>query len=457
MVTTFVPTRYLSFSYTDDGTMVLFNSLTGAIGALPVDQATRAREALQRPARHKSPLEGVLDDLREGGFLVPEGTDEQAIAKQQFLTRYHEDYLNLHILPTEQCNFRCVYCYESFLRGSMSEEIRDGIKRYVERQKSVRTLEISWFGGEPLYAADVVTDLSRFFTEHCSTHGISHLASMTTNGYLLTPEVADEIIPLGVRSFQITLDGLAEEHDKRRILQNGGSTFERILTNLRYLKNSNHAFTVMLRHNFDQQTATKLEDFIAMLKTEFGDDPRFYTHFFAIGQWGGANDPELAVCDAKSGLDALLYGRRLAAEAGLSNASTFGNFRPNGYVCYAAHPKSFVVGSDGQLYKCTVELDYHDRNIVGHLRPDGTMELDWRKMGLWCETNGMEMGEDTKCSRCFFSPTCHGAVCPKSWMETGDVECPPEKVGIRKVLPLILQESQLPQPPNVRQGAQCLK
>ncbi len=385
-----VPTRYLSYSYAEDGTMILFNTLTGALGAIPADQSDFVRKSLNRTARHLYPLEGVLNDLREGGFLVAEGTDERAISRQQFLGRYRDDYLNLHILPTEQCNFRCVYCYESFLRGEMSPEIRNGIKRYVERQNNLRVLDIAWFGGEPLYAPSVVTELSGFFHQHSDARGIEYQASITTNGYLLTPEIAEEIIPLGVRHFQITLDGIREEHDKRRVLQGGGQTFDRIMENLKYLKSTDHSFMVMLRHNFDPESTPKLEEFINMLKEEFSGDPRFYLHFFAIGQWGGANDEELVVCDAKDGLDTLLRGRRLAVDAGLSNTYVFDRFRPNGYVCYASHPRSFVVGSNGDLYKCTVELDYHDRNIVGQIHENGTMDLDWRKMAMWCETNGVE-------------------------------------------------------------------
>ena len=413
------------------------------------------RDALKRSTVHVGPLEGILVDLLEGGFLIPEGTDERALVHEQYLGKYDDRYLNLILLPTEQCNFRCTYCYESFLRGAMCADVQEGIKRYVASQDTVRRLDIGWFGGEPLLAPDVVIALSQFFQKYTHEHGIAYTASMTTNGSLLHPDVVEEIVPLGVRSFQITLDGIREEHNTRRVGVDGSDTFDDILENLRYLKRSKHVFVVGLRHNFDPVGLDRLEEFIAMLREEFGGDPRFTTHFEPIGRWGGPNDSQLSICEGRSAAQAFIRAKRLAIDAGFRTSFQLEQFWPNGSVCYAANPRSFVIGSDGRIYKCTVELDYHDRNIVGRLHPDGTMELDWRKMALWCETNGRDEGK--KCVSCFFSPACHGAVCPKQWMDDDDCGCPPQRIGIRQMLPLLAEESMLPPPPETAAIAQCSK
>lgn len=438
MVETFVPTRYLSYSYADDGSLILASTLTGAIGAVPPAQAGEVRTALRRTARHAAPLEGLTKDLEHGGFLIPEGTDERELSRLSYLERYRDESLHLILLPTEQCNFRCIYCYESFKRGEMMPEIREGIKRFVSSQKQLRQLQISWFGGEPLLARNTVLDLARFFNDYSSAHGISLSVSATTNGYCLTPDLADELIPLGVREFQISIDGVREEHNRRRALEGTGDTFDRILENLRYLKLSDHLFVVMIRNNFDANNMSRIEEFIDLLRTEFECDPRFSVFFFPVGRLGGTNDIDLPVCENRELSDAYLRGKRLALQAGLRNALQIERFRPNGHVCYAANPRSFVIGSDGAVYKCTVELDYHDRNVVGHLGTDGTMRLDWKKMALWTETNGMEPGK--KCWSCFYSPSCHGAACPKDWLDAPECNCPPEKMNVRQLLPIIYEQ-----------------
>lgn len=327
----------------------------------------------------------------------------------------------------------------------MEPGIREGLKRYVAAQKRLEDLDIQWFGGEPLLAPGVVIDLSQFFADHCAQCSIHFSSGTTTNGSLLTPEIASEIIPRGVRRFQITLDGVQEEHDQRRVKHGGGDTFNTIMRNLRWLHTSDLPFTVMVRHNFDPNSLPRLPEFIGMLKDEFDGDPRFTVHFHPIGTWGGPNDADLVTCEWRSAAQVTMRAKQLAIEAGFRSGSQVSDYVPNGFVCYAANPRSFVVGPDGQLYKGTVELDSHARNIVGQLHPDGTMTLDWRKMALWCETNGREEG--VKCMSCFFSPTCHGAVCPKQWLDQNDCDCPSEKLEIRTVLPLLAREQLLPQPP----------
>ncbi len=94
----FVPTRYFSLSYADTGELMLYNTLTGAIGAVPRDQAQLAREALRRTARHTDPLHGILQDLRDGGFLITEDVDEEQVAYDVYLRKYREEYLHLIIL-----------------------------------------------------------------------------------------------------------------------------------------------------------------------------------------------------------------------------------------------------------------------------------------------------------------------------------------------------------------------
>lgn len=455
MVATYSPTRFYSLSYTDDGSLVLYNSRTGALGVVPSDQAEFARNALKRTARHDAPLHGILDDLREGGFLIPAGTDEAALVHRQYLQKYYDDFLSLIVLPTEQCNFRCVYCYESFLRGAMPEAIQEGLRRFVMSQARLKHLDVHWFGGEPLVAADIVADLVRWFFAYTREHNITFNSGMTTNGSLLTPEVADVIIPHGVRHFQITLDGQRGQHNQTRVLNGGGDTFDQVMANLRYLKSTDHTFIVMLRHNYGPESVDDIEGFVDMIKHEFGGDPRFTMYFQAIGKWGGPNDSELRVCEGQSAIQQQIRAKRLAVEAGFRGGFQLDYFQPNGSACYAANPRSFVIGSDGRVYKCTVELDYHDRNVVGHLKPDGAMELDWRKMALWVETNGRREG--LKCNTCFFSPACHGAVCPKDWMDEQDCQCPSEKVGIRQMLPLLVKESVLPAPPDLAAQAQCAR
>ena len=80
--------------------------------------------------------------------------------------------LELTLLPTEKCNFRCTYCYEDFLIGKMKPWIRSGVKSLIEKRvdMGLRNLNLSWFGGEPLLAKDVLFEIADFATTQLDTH-----------------------------------------------------------------------------------------------------------------------------------------------------------------------------------------------------------------------------------------------------------------------------------------------
>ena len=454
-MTRYVPSHFISMSYDADKSLILHSSATGALGVVPAEQAEEAREMLLPGRSYDDPQGDLAISLIKGGMLVPANRNEQWESHKEYVGRYRDDNLHLIVLPTEDCNFRCIYCYESFLRGTMPQEIQDGIVELVRSKQRLKHLEVSCFGGEPLLASEVVISVMQRLNDYCEASGVKLLSSATTNAYLLTPELAPVIIGLGVKHFQITLDGLDHDHDKRRVGRNGEATFDTILANLRALRDSELEFNVVIRHNFDPDSLQRLEPFLDMLAGEFAADERFRYNFQRIGRWGGENDEALEVCEGRDGARAADNARWLALGKGLRDAHTTNLIQPNGSVCYAANPNSFVVGSDGQLYKCTVELDYHDRNIVGRLHPDGTMDLNWQRMALWTETDGMDSGK--KCSTCWFSPSCHGATCPKNWMDDNDCECPAVKKTIQQTLTFIRADAITFGPPADAATAKCGK
>lgn len=86
------------------------------------------------------------------------------------LFRYNRSHLSLVIAATSNCNFRCVYCYEgSVLRAStMSEAIQETIVKFVESEAPhLETFTVTWYGGKPLLALDIIENLSIKFVDIC--------------------------------------------------------------------------------------------------------------------------------------------------------------------------------------------------------------------------------------------------------------------------------------------------
>ncbi|MFF7227919.1 hypothetical protein [Streptomyces sioyaensis] len=59
---------------------------------------------------------------------------EEAAFEEELVAALTDRTLHLIILPTEQCNFRCTYCYEDFSVGRMGPETVQGVKRLLDRR-----------------------------------------------------------------------------------------------------------------------------------------------------------------------------------------------------------------------------------------------------------------------------------------------------------------------------------
>lgn len=303
-----VPSRFTARAVTPDGRMALWNTYRGSMIVLPPEQAGTMKALLSRKG-FDGPLEGIAEYLYKRGFIVREGTNEFQRFQFDFGRRqYRPDVLELVFLASEDCNFRCTYCYENFSRGTMTPEARAGVKKYLEsRIGDLKFLTIGWFGGEPLYGFEAFEDLAPFFLEQARKHGIGYHSHMTTNGYLLTPEVSKKLLAWQVTKYQITIDGPPEFHDRSRPTRTGEGSFEVIFENLKAMSRHPELFEVDIRVNFDQANYPHIDHLLDRIAREFGADSRFRLRFRPVGRWGGANDDNLKVC----GLD---EGQRITQE-----------------------------------------------------------------------------------------------------------------------------------------------
>lgn len=291
-------------------------------------------------------------------------------------------HFQIAILPTEQCNFRCTYCYEDYRVGRMKPEIVSAIKCLLrQRIGDLEALTVSWFGGEPLLAKDIVLDVSNFAVDLASQHArLAYRGGMTTNGYFLDYETASALADCGVREYQISLDGPREVHNETRLRADGQGTYERIWANLLAIRNSSLPVSLLLRVHFSADTVPSLLPLLEDIKTQFLTDSRFSVAVMPIGRWGGANDAAIQLMSKDKQEQAIatflrvLFGENVSSPQNLS--------RMDGYVCYASRSNALVIRPNGHVGKCTLAL-YDERNKVGTLQPDGTIQLIPGRLAPW--------------------------------------------------------------------------
>lgn len=287
--------------------------------------------------------------------------------------------LDLTLLPIEQCNFRCTYCYETFTDGKMKPELVDSLRTLISRRApELDYLRLGWFGGEPLLAHDIVIDLSSHARDLAARYpGLDFFSGMSTNGYLLDAAMMEQMTAAGVTSFQVSIDGYGVHHDRTRVGRAGGGTFARIWSNLLELRASQLDFAINLRVHYSRDNIDHVFDFTDQLKAEFGGDRRFRIFFKTIEQLGGPNDGTLKVYGHREAAEvkARLMERLEGRMADVLPASAC-------YVCYAGKPNAFVIRRDGRIVKCTVGLD-EPQNLVGRMGPNGAMELVGDTLRPW--------------------------------------------------------------------------
>jgi uncharacterized protein len=308
--------------------------------------------------------------------------------------------MELILLSTEKCNFRCTYCYEDFLLGRMKDDVVEGILNLIKkRAPELDSLTLSWFGGEPLVAKQVVLDISRAARDICAVSGTGLNGGLTTNGSKLTPDVLKDLVDAHMKHYQITIDGDRETHNKTRIKANGEGTFDLIWNNLLAASKTDLDFQIKLRVHVTHTNMPSLFPLLDKIHHDFGSDPRFVVFFHKVNDLGGPLNKEtefLSYSEYNKRVDELtayhdkLWGREkptpssseiaIPLKIETRSASSEKDLRDVGYICYAAKPNSLLIRADGR--KCTVAFD-DDRNTIGRINRDGTMKIDNDKLRVW--------------------------------------------------------------------------
>ncbi len=301
--------------------------------------------------------------------------------------------LRLDILPTEECNFRCVYCYENFKIKKMDDKVIEGIKNLIlARSKTLKNLEINWFGGEPMLAYDVIKDIMEYSKYLSIRYNFKLTSSMTTNGSLLTIKKFKELYELYVRWFQISFDGDKDNHNKFRITREKTDTFDIIYNNILNLHKSNINSDIVIRLHLNKNNYQSIYNFIDRLSLDIGNDNRFKIFIRELSRLGGTNDKKLPVIDNQNEINYLLKKLRDRIKKSGLHIYKINNIE----MCYAASMSQYLIRANGYIGKCTVAL-YDDKNIIGKINSDGTIIIDKDKLKYWIRGNFSNNIGELKC------------------------------------------------------------
>ncbi len=301
----------------------------------------------------------------------------KVFSKHKIISSITNERFHLIIFPTEQCNFRCVYCYEDFEIGKMTDSLVTSVKNLIAHKiPELKRLDFSWFGGEPLLAKDLVLELAGFSQRLAKKNGCKITGDMTTNGLLLDIKTLTKLVSLQQKNFQISIDGDKEAHDKTRITRTGRGSFDKIWQRLVDAANTSLDFKITLRVHVTDINQKSVLDFCKRYDQTLSSDPRFMLFFKAIENLGGnanAIDNLIGKNSAKDFANSLT--ERYSSDCKVYNSG-------GKEICYASKPNSLAIRADGNINKCTVALN-DDRNSIGKINPDGTLTINNQKYSSW--------------------------------------------------------------------------
>lgn len=268
---------------------------------------------------------------------------------------------------------------------------------------------------------------------------------MISNGYKLTVPVALRLYELHAYEYHITLDGLKETHNKQRCLAHGSGTWHVIVDNLKKLKDGliRTHISILLRTNITKPIYANLDEFIKFLSKEFGYRRMFSLEWrFAVDMGGKrVNEIKKEFIKNENYAKKLLGYQSDAMNRGLYFTSGISILKPAGVVCYACKKSSYIVGSDGAIYKCT-DAFHLDTGVVGMLVDDGEMKLDPDKEAYWTEMTKSK--EVSKCVNCNVRPICLASNCSLRRHRNNEAAmCPEIKYSLEEYIKFYSKDSYL--------------
>ena len=384
---------------------VCYSGLTDSFFIIPSERTDSYRTIIENPDQHKKIFGSFIDKMRLQGFILDNEVDEMALVRKKLepLTTPHQYFLM--ILPTYQCNLRCWYCIQKHENLFMSKETVDAIKERIKLKldnPEITEFQLSWFGGEPLLAYDIVLELTRFGRDYAESKGKKFAASITTNGTLLTAERIENLRDAGVKYYQITIDGDPVTHDL--IKQLGKiSAYDRTLSNIEQI--ARHTM-VGLRFNYTRDNL-KPAEVLAGIKSRLSEESRKNIRFNIYKVWQ-QQEEEINEADVEE-----LF--KMGKEAGM-----YPTFATTG-VCYTDRKYFDCIFPNGRVGKCD---NHNPEDMPGLLLKNG--EVIWEEDVTDIYKLHLGQKEQGECNACQYLPVCWGPCQVKRermLKEAGKITC----------------------------------
>ena len=342
--------------------------------------------------------EEILKTLKEKRILISEEEKYNYYYSRLSLFlrgKYDPTHLSLVLVPTTACNLDCYYCFEPKKNPkTMSEETIEQIVEMVKNKKLLKTIGVSWYGGEPLLAFGQIKKI----WERLTLEGMPtiNFHSIVTNGVLFDEEKIRFFKEAGLDTMQITLDGTAERHDSIRCFKHDCKpTFGLILENIDRATEIFPELPINIRVNIDQENWEDYVKISRMISERYpGKKVNAYPGYLRID-----NDTMTGLCHPSIPPKEHIAFRKRCREHGI--LEDLFPVRPE-RGCMLQSDNAMIIGPEGEIYKCWNDVSDSSK-VVGNIHDErqGNRTLGFRYQ------HGCSPFND-ECRDCGVFPICDG-------------------------------------------------
>jgi uncharacterized protein len=338
-----------------------------------------------------------------------------------------QTYPGYVLMPTYDCNLRCFYCFQDHMRTKpefayllkrMSLPMVDRIFDAMPQIEALHGIApdsgyqrpITLFGGEPLLREN--RDLIERILTRAHEGGTKQINAVSNATDLDAYE--DLLGPGNISQLQITLDGVPEEHDKRRIYPDGRGSFAAISRNITMaLKRESK---INIRMNIDRNNVKDLPILAQIFVDEgWSEDANFlaYTAPVHAGNDKTLRESTFSSWELDQALDELRGQhpvmkiiRRPDDQLRSRVLSIFMSGDHPGLqpTFCGAHKGMYVIDKFGDLYACW-ERTGNAKIRIGRILPDCTVEMNESTTSMW---RGRTVTANPVCNQCRYALYCGG-------------------------------------------------
>ena len=331
---------------------------------------------------------------------------------------------------TKTCNLKCRHCYMSSDSKKYQDELTtEEAKQFIDDLAEFNVPVLLFSGGEPLIRPD-------FFelAEYAQAKGVR--PTLSTNGTLITREVAQKIKDIGVGYVGISLDGLQDVNDKFRGME---GAFAKAMAGIQNCVAVGQR--VGLRFTINHHNIQELDNIFDFIERENINRVCFY-HLVYSGRGNAMIDEDVTAEESRQAMDTIIRRTKDFEARGLEKEILTVDNHCDGVYMYL---KALAEGNEEQATQIKKYISMNGGNRsgiafgevdpLGYVHPDQFTQhhtfgnVRERKFGdIWQDTTnpimaGLKNRKDLlkgRCSQCQFLDNCNGNFRTRAEAKTGD-------------------------------------